>query len=619
MLRILYLNSSRNEALRAMEVLERGEVAAHADVVGDRDEYRRLLEAADHDLIIADERLEGWTVQEAIEELESGGLDTPLVVIADYSGEEESAGQLAGGVTEVVHRDRLAQLPGAVRRAVRETLLRTERTRAEVALRSANQVLTALIRCAPLPITVIARNGTVNVWNPAAEEVLGWGKEEMLGKTLTEVMNKANGLARLLGRSLQQGGVIGAETVQERKDGATVDLRVFSAPLTDRDGEIKGVIGMLTDVTELNLILEAFRESKERFQNAFVYAPIGMAIGSLDGRILRVNPAFCRMLGYEETAVLKLRWKDLAHPDDAELLPMREAEAVRAAEPAALRLRHQNGQTVHVQWNTSVVRDASGRPLYCLGQVVDITESKCAEEQIHRYAGDLERSNRDLQHFAYVASHDLQEPLRMVRGFVELLARRYEGKLGADADEYIHYAVDGATRMQNLIRGLLAYSRVGTQGKSFAQVDSGEALRHALLNLQAAIDESHAAVTCDSLPELPADDVQLAQLFQNLIGNAVKFRSDTPPQVHIGVSEKQDDWEFAVTDNGIGFDPEHANRIFQMFQRLHGQNRYAGTGIGLALCKRIVERHGGKIWVDSAPEKGSTFYFTVPKKEAAAA
>jgi PAS domain S-box-containing protein len=373
---------------------------------------------------------------------------------------------------------------------------------------------------------------------------------------------------------------------------------------------------MLVDVTERNLIIEAFRESKERFQSAFVYAPIGMAIGSLEDRILRVNPAFCEMLGYSEAELLRMTWPELCRPEDRESMPSGEADS---SEPAEIRLRHKDGRTVHVQWNTSVVRDASGKPQYSIGQVVDITERKLAEEQIHKYAGDLERSNRDLQHFAYVASHDLQEPLRMVRGFVELLARRYEGKLGADADEYIHYAVDGATRMQNLIRGLLAYSRVGTQGKSFEPVDTGETLRSALMNLKAAMEESRADVTHDGLPTLPADDVQLAQLFQNLIGNAVKFRGSELPRIHVGVKDAGPEWEFAVTDNGIGFDPEHANRIFQMFQRLHGQNQYSGTGIGLALCKRIVERHGGRIGVEPAGGKGSAVGVSVPKEAAAAA
>jgi PAS domain S-box-containing protein len=419
------------------------------------------------------------------------------------------------------------------------------------------------------------------------------------------------GLATVLERSLDHGGVVGAELPQQRKDGATIDLRVYSAPLRDGEGDVQGAVGILTDVTERKLIIEALRESKERFQSAFIYAPIGMAIVRLDGRILRVNPALCRMMGYSEAELLRMTWATLIHPDDRPAVAAHE----RATGPERqMRLLHKQGRVVQVLWNSSLVRNVVGKPQYRIDQVVDITESKQAEERIRQYAADLEKSNRDLQHFAYVASHDLQEPLRMIRGFLELLARRYEQKLDATAQEYIGYAVDGATRMQNLIRGLLAYSRVGTRGKSFAPVDSEMAFNQALLNLQVALRETGASVTHGSMPVVVADDTQLTQLFQNLIGNAVKFRSPESPQIHVSVGDKKDVWQFAVKDNGIGFNLQHAERIFQMFQRLHGPAKYPGTGIGLAICKRIIERHGGQIWAESEPEKGATFYFSIPKE-----
>ncbi len=611
-LRILYLADGTTDVEQIVALLRKGEVNARIDITGDHEEFTELVESGFHDLILCDDPLRGWSGREALTEVQRQ-RPVPVIIVTSYDGDETVTRWLRQGAADLVFRDRLEVLPAAVHRTIREKLLREARTQAELALRAANQVLTALIRCAPLPITVIDQNGTVNVWNPAAEEVLGWGKSDVLGHSLAEVMGGREGLVAILERSLNEGGVMGAETRQKRPDGATVDLRVFSAPLTDVDETVHGVVGILTDVTERNLIIEAFRESKERFQSAFLYAPIGMAIASLDGRILRVNPAFREMLGYEEEELLRMSWMDLGHSEDRARLEAAGEESTQTE----VRLLHKQGRLVYAQWNTSLVNDASGKPQYQIGQVVDITESKRAEMRIRKYAADLERSNRDLQHFAYVASHDLQEPLRMVRGFVELLARRYEGKLGTDADEYIHFAVDGATRMQNLIRGLLAYSRVGTQGKSLEPVDATEILKQALRNLQTAIEESGARVTHDRLPVVAADDTQLEQLFQNLIGNAVKFRSSAPPKIHVSVVDKSDMWQFAVTDNGIGFDPEHANRIFEMFQRLHGQAKYSGTGIGLALCKRIVERHGGQIWVESELGKGSTFFFTLPKRTAA--
>jgi PAS domain S-box-containing protein len=235
-----------------------------------------------------------------------------------------------------------------------------------------------------------------------------------------------------------------------------------------------------------------------------------------------------------------------------------------------------------------------------------------AEEALLRAAEDLKRSNLDLEQFGYVASHDLQEPLRAVAGYVSLLEHRFPEKVDAKMREYIAGAAEGATRMEQLITDLLAFSRLSTDGRTFAEANVGAALDTALRNLQFSIRAANAAVTSDPLPTLRVDESQIVQLFQNLIANALKFRSERPPRVHIGVRLEEGRWVFRVEDNGIGIDPQHSERIFQVFQRLHTRKVYPGTGIGLAICKKIVERHGGKIWVESQPGQGSTFCFSIP-------
>ena len=244
--------------------------------------------------------------------------------------------------------------------------------------------------------------------------------------------------------------------------------------------------------------------------------------------------------------------------------------------------------------------------------IEDITERRLREEELKKLSEELARSNTELRDFAYVASHDLKKPLQSIEGFAKLLGRRYKGKLDAKADEFIEYIGSSVKRMQELIKDLLEYSQIGAKGKKFKPTDCSGVVEKAVGNLQAAIEESNAVVTYDELPTVMVDTPQMISLFQNLIDNAINFRGEEAPRIHISAQRKGDEWVFSIQDNGIGIDPKDSEQIFGMFQRLHGSTEYPGTGIGLAICKKIVGQHGGRIWVESEPGKGSTFFFTLP-------
>ncbi|NET31996.1 MAG: GHKL domain-containing protein [Cyanothece sp. SIO1E1] len=280
-----------------------------------------------------------------------------------------------------------------------------------------------------------------------------------------------------------------------------------------------------------------------------------------------------------------------------------------------------NGQFRIQQTTVTAVPPPDGNYFYALVAVQDVTDLtqrvqiyQAELQERKRAEVELQRSNAELEQFAYVASHDLREPLRMVTTFTQLLVQKYASQLDPEANKLIDFAVDGATRMEALIHDLLAYSRVGTQGNPFQPTDCKLALETTLINLQVLLQETNAIVAQDFLPTIMADQAQLVQLFQNLIGNAIKYRSHHSPRVDVGAQQQENHWLFWVRDNGIGINPKYAERIFLIFQRLHTRHEYPGTGIGLAICKKIVERHGGRIWVESESGQGATFYFTIPNR-----
>ncbi|MGC4097311.1 MAG: ATP-binding protein [Nitrospira sp.] len=366
----------------------------------------------------------------------------------------------------------------------------------------------------------------------------------------------------------------------------------------------------------------AVEQSLIEFEQRLELALDGGSIGIWDlcvptGAVL-YDAHWARMLGYDvqELAPHVRTWHTLLHPEDKPhalnlwdghvqgQTPMYEAEFRLLAKGGEYRWILSRGKVVE--------RDATGSARRAIGMHMDITKRKHTEEALAVRSKALMRSNAELEQFVYVASHDLKEPLRMVSNFCGLLQRRYKGQLDSTADEYIDYAVEGAARMHALLEDLVKFSRVGTRGNPFKPHDCNAILATACSNLKIAIDESGSVIEHDPLPTVTGDGLQLVQVFQNLIGNAIKYRSPAHPEIHVGASRQDQGWVISIRDNGIGFDQAFSERIFVIFQRLHSRLEYPGTGMGLAICKKIVERHGGKIWCESKLGHGSTFFFSIP-------
>lgn len=356
-----------------------------------------------------------------------------------------------------------------------------------------------------------------------------------------------------------------------------------------------------------------FRQVRSQLDSFVEFSPAAVFIKDISGSYELVNKHFEQLVNKPRAQILGKKASAIFFGPVLEAVLDSDRRVFETKGTAITEITIPFGNEQRTYLNTKFpLLDVDGEVRSIAGIWTDISGQKVLAENLNNKNTELEASNKELEQFAYVASHDLQEPLRMVSSYMQLLETRYRDKLDQDAKEFIDYAVDGANRMQRLIQDLLEFSRVGTRGKAPEPVDSSVALGEALQNLKMSIEETKAKITHDEMPMLMADFNQLVQLFQNLIGNGLKFRSEKPPEINITVKQSGVFAEFAVKDNGIGLDVKHADRIFIIFQRLNSREQFEGTGIGLAICKKIVERHGGTIWVESQPEKGSTFRFTFP-------
>jgi len=498
----------------------------------------------------------------------------------------------------------------------------TDRKKAEIALRESEEKFRTFMESSSDLMYISDIDGNITYINKAMSRTLGYTKREMNGINITQILSKK--ILEIFPAKLKkliENGKLTLEATWITKGGDEILGEIKLVAIYDSDGEFAGTRAVFRDITERKFIEDELRKRKhdlgERVKELNCLYSISKIVekqgNSLEDLIKEITILIrlpwrypeiaCSRIIIEEQEFKTANWKETPWKQSSEIIV--NDEQIGFIEISYLKETPQSGKNPFLDEENHLLDAITER----LGRII---ERKQAEEKIERYASELEASNKELEQFASVASHDLQEPLRMVSSYLQLIDQRYKDKLDKDGEEFIEFAVDGAIRMKQLINDLLLYSRVGTHGKPFAPTDTEAVFNRVLLNLKATIEESNAVITHDHLPTITADSSQLNQLFQNLISNAIKFKGDKTPRVHISTQKEGDEWVFTIQDNGIGIDSKYSERIFKIFERLHARSEYSGTGIGLAICKKIVERHNGNIWMESTQGNGAKFHFTIP-------
>jgi PAS domain S-box-containing protein len=612
--------------------------------------YRGLLEAAPDAMVVVDqdgkivllnvqaEKQFGYRRDELIGQKVSNiipeGFAERIIADGTRSAAEALAQQIGTGIELIGQRKDGSQFPIEimlsplespegilVTAAIRDISVRKH---AEKHLAQMEGRYRGLLEAAPDAMVVVNVGGEIVLLNVQAEIQFGYRRNELVGQKIKNIIPEgfaerlvADGTRTAAAALAQQIGT-GIELSGRRKNGSQFPIEIMLSPLESSEGVL--VTAAIRDISVRKGAETHLAQMESRYRGLLEAAPDAMVVVNVAGKIVLLNVRAEKEFGYRRDELIGQPVKNIIPAGFAERLL---ADGLRSAEDALaqqigtgieLTGRRKSGSEFPIEIMLSPLESPEG--ILVTAAIRDISTRKDAEAHLLRKLDELYRSNEELGQFAYIASHDLQEPLRMVASYTQLLARKYKGKLDAEADEFIAFAVDGASRMQRLIQDLLAFSRVGTRGKDLLPAASEESFRQALQNLRGAIEEAGALVTHDPLPSVLADEMQLTQLFQNLIGNAIKYQNPGIPRVHISAARNgEGKWIFSVKDNGLGIDSQYFERIFGMFQRLHKREEFAGTCIGLAICKKIIERHGSSISVESQLGHGSTFRFALEGSE----
>lgn len=496
-------------------------------------------------------------------------------------------------------------------------------------LDDSEQRMKAIIESVPNGILGVDRDGCILLVNGKLQQMLGFSCEELVGKKIDELFPESKRGSQFQNR---EGRAVDAamQTTTERHEvyglhqsGSKIPVELAMRPV-ESNSSLSKKISIMASVIDISVRREQEQENERQrseVQTILDLLPAMVIYKDTRNHIVRINQAAAKML-------------NVSSPEDVEGFHcsrlfaehekyFRDDQQVMASGTPKLGIvETMTLDSGEVRWASTdkiPVIDQNSETTGVIAVIHDITDMKVGEENLRRINAELRRSNEELSQFAYVASHDLQEPLRKINSFCSLLDQEYGELLDSDGKRYLHYVVDGSNRMRTLIQDLLSYSKVGSQTSHLVQVDANESANTAIANLAVLIDESAAVVTMDKLPTVLANPVQLTQLFQNLISNALRYRREVPPRIHVGfradAKNSEHVWQFSVSDNGLGIEPQYFDQIFGVFKRLHAMDTHPGTGIGLAICKRIMQRVGGEIWVESELGSGSTFYFTVPKQQ----